>query len=75
MGLANSLEDTSNALQPSTAYEVNFTFEDIDDAELDTYIMTEDEFECKNDLWHQRNAEYLEEQKGKSHNINWKENA
>lgn len=64
MGLANSLDDTSNAFQPSTAYEVDFTFEDIDDAELDTYIMTEHEFECKNVLWHQRNAEYLEEQKG-----------
>ncbi|XP_023311400.1 transcription factor IIIB 90 kDa subunit [Anoplophora glabripennis] len=69
MGLANSLEDTSNAFQASTAYEVNFTFDDIDDAELDTYIMTEHEFECKKGLWHQRNADYLEEQRAKAEKL------
>lgn len=63
MGLANSLNDTSNAVQPVTALEVDLTFDDIDDAELDTYIMSEHEFECKKGLWHKRNAAYLEEQK------------
>ncbi|KAJ8924186.1 hypothetical protein NQ315_006977, partial [Exocentrus adspersus] len=69
MGLANSLDDTSNACQPSTAFEVDFTFDDIDDSELDTYIMTDTEFECKSGLWHQKNADYLEEQRVKAEKL------
>lgn len=65
MGLANSLDDTSNAFQPASEVELDLNFEDLDDDEIDTYIMNEDEFQCKQELWYQRNAEFLEEQKGK----------
>lgn len=69
MGLANSLSDTSNALQPAPSIEVDLTsFEELDDAELDSYIMSDHEAECKKVLWHERNAAYLEQQKSK-HNV------
>lgn len=64
MGLANSLDDTSNAVQnTSTADEFDLSLEGIDDEELDAYIMSEHEFQCKSGLWHKFNAAYLEEQK------------
>lgn len=66
MGLANSLEDTSNAVQPTPSLELDLTFDDIDDEELDTYIMSEHESKNKNDIWLKRNAKFLEDQKGKS---------
>ncbi|CAH0550097.1 unnamed protein product [Brassicogethes aeneus] len=69
MGLANSLDDTTNAIQATPALEMNLTFDDVDDAELDTYIMSEHEFQCKKGLWHQRNADYLEAQKLKAEKL------
>lgn len=65
MGLASSLDDTSNAAKSLLPVEVDLTFDDIDDEELDAYIMSEHEFECKKGLWLKRNAGYLEEQKSK----------
>lgn len=65
MGLANSLEDTSNAVANSPALAVDMSLDDIDDEEIDTYIMSENEYEMKNGLWHELNATYLEEQKSK----------
>lgn len=64
MGLVNSLEDvvnTANALPE----EVDLSFDDIDDAELDSYIMNEDEIKYKDGLWHKVNAAYLAEMKSK----------
>lgn len=62
MGLVSSLEEVvTDNVNPDD--EINLTFDDIDDAELDSYIMNEDEFENKNGLWHQLNKDYLEEQK------------
>lgn len=43
---------------------MDLDFDDIDDAELDSYIMTDPEFEMKNELWHEINADYLQKQKG-----------
>lgn len=63
MGLANSLDDTSNALAQNTSQEFDLSLDGIDDEELDTYIMSEHEFQRKSGLWHKRNAPYLEEQK------------
>lgn len=68
MGLANSIDDTSNAFQSNPPLEMELTFEDLDEAELDTYILTNDEFNCKKDLWYEKNSTYLEEQKGKCEN-------
>lgn len=70
MGLANSLSDTSNALQPAPSIEVDLTsFEELDDAELDSYIMSDHEAECKKVLWHERNAAYLEQQKSRAEKL------
>ncbi|KAL3279181.1 hypothetical protein HHI36_016694 [Cryptolaemus montrouzieri] len=63
MGLANSLQDTSNSPASVEPLNVDMNFDDIDDAEIDMYIMTENEYQHKNGLWHKRNAAYLEEQK------------
>ncbi|KAK4885158.1 hypothetical protein RN001_001429 [Aquatica leii] len=60
MGLACSLEDVVNAPTNTPSIEVNLTFDDIDDDELDAYIMTEDEVKHKNGLWLEENASYLE---------------
>lgn len=65
MGLVNSLEDTSNAVQNSPAVLVDMSLDEIDDDEIDTYIMSENEYQKKNGLWHEMNAPYLEEQKSK----------
>lgn len=69
MGLANSLEDVVS--NPSTTHtlDVDLSLDGIDDEELDSYIMNDDEFERKNGLWHKHNADYLEYLKSKSHSI------
>lgn len=64
MGLANSLDDTSNAVPGISTEEFDLSLDDIDDEELEAYIMSEHEFQCKSGLWHKCNAAYLEEQKG-----------
>ncbi|XP_015121966.1 transcription factor IIIB 90 kDa subunit [Diachasma alloeum] len=43
--------------------EIDMT--DVDDEELDSYIMTEKEASMKSNLWHKVNATYLEQQKEK----------
>lgn len=65
MGLAKSLDDTSNAVQNSPDLAVDMSLDDIDDDEIDTYIMSENEYQKKNGLWHELNASYLEELKSK----------
>lgn len=46
--------------------------EDLDDDELDSYIMSDKETQFKHKLWHKVNAEYLTQQKGIYFNIfNW----
>ncbi|EFA06650.2 Transcription factor IIIB 90 kDa subunit-like Protein [Tribolium castaneum] len=69
MGLASSLEDTSNAVQPPQPLDVDMTFDDIDDEELDSYIMSEHESQNKNAIWLKRNAAFLEEQKIKAEKL------
>lgn len=64
MGLANSLDDVADTTSSNTAVEFDMSLDDIDDAELDSYIMNEDEFQYKNGLWHKLNAEYLDQLKG-----------
>lgn len=68
MGLANSLEDTSNAVQSSLALAVDMSLDDIDDDEIDTYILSENEYQRKDGLWHEMNAPYLEELKSEYEN-------
>ncbi|XP_029056056.1 transcription factor IIIB 90 kDa subunit isoform X1 [Osmia bicornis bicornis] len=67
MGLisANDRENETNG-QTNATYE-NDTGEidiaDLDDEELDSYIMSEKEAQFKHNLWNKVNAEYLEQQK------------
>ncbi|CAH1970760.1 unnamed protein product [Acanthoscelides obtectus] len=69
MGLATSLDDTAN-VQNSGVVEMTLTnFDDIDDDEIDSYILSEKEFQCKNGLWYERNSEYLEQQKAKAERL------
>lgn len=42
--------------------EVDIT--DLDDEELDSYIMSEKEAQFKSNLWNKVNEKYLQEQKG-----------
>lgn len=69
MGLANSIDDVVHT-ESNTQTEIDVTFDDIDDEELDAYIMTDDEFKRKNGLWHKLNAGYLEEQRSKCYQRN-----
>lgn len=69
LGLPNSLDDTSNAYIPPPEIDLDMNFDDIDDEEIDTYIMSENECENKKILWHRRNASYLEEQKLKAEKL------
>jgi hypothetical protein len=39
--------------------------EGIDDSEIDSYLMNETEAQRKDQLWHNLNAAYLQEKKGK----------
>lgn len=66
MKLANSIDDTTNAMQPDVPLDVDLTFDDLDDDELDSYIMSESESQSKSAIWFDRNAAYLEAQKRKS---------
>lgn len=67
MGLANSLDDCSS-IQPQSESiedgngEIDLT--DIDDDEIDSYIMSEREAQYKDSLWMKINATFLKEQKG-----------
>lgn len=70
MGLASSIDDISNSFQSNPPLEIELTFDDLDEAEIDTYIMSEDEFKCKKTLWYKINASYLEEQKGNFFRLN-----
>ena len=65
MGLVNSLEDVVDTTAEEVSQEFDLSLDDIDDRELDTYIMTEDEYQHKSGLWHKMNATYLEEQRRK----------
>lgn len=69
MGLAKSLDDTSNAVHNSPDLTVDMSLDDIDDEEIDTYIMSENEYQKKNGLWHELNAPYLEELKSKCRHL------
>ncbi|XP_048520405.1 transcription factor IIIB 90 kDa subunit, partial [Dendroctonus ponderosae] len=70
IGLPNSLEDTCNALpRRENEIELNLDFDDIDDEELDTYILTEAESETKHTLWTEINADYLQKQKDKEEQL------
>lgn len=59
MCLANSLEEVVVTEPKVAPVEFDLTLEDIDDEELDSYIMSEDEIMRKNGLWHKHNATYL----------------
>lgn len=67
MGLANSLDDCSS-IQPRSEFVEDGNGEidlaDIDDEEIDSYIMSEREAQYKDSLWMKINATFLQEQKG-----------
>ncbi|XP_030747772.1 transcription factor IIIB 90 kDa subunit-like [Sitophilus oryzae] len=70
IGLPASLDDTSNAPQPdSKGITFDLNFDDVDDEELDSYIMSDSEFQVKHELWHELNAEYLKKQKEKEEQL------
>ncbi|XP_053984946.1 transcription factor IIIB 90 kDa subunit isoform X2 [Hylaeus volcanicus] len=69
MGLI-STTDRENDLkdQETTAFETNsgeIDITDLDDDELDSYIMSDKEAQFKHNLWNKVNAEYLTQQKEK----------
>ncbi|XP_025833129.1 transcription factor IIIB 90 kDa subunit isoform X2 [Agrilus planipennis] len=68
MGLAKSLDDT-RTIPANTQTEIEIDLDDVDDEELDAYIMNEDEVQHKDGLWHKLNASYLEEQKIKQEKL------
>ncbi|XP_011301532.1 transcription factor IIIB 90 kDa subunit [Fopius arisanus] len=62
MGLGVSISDKNGEdLFETGNGEIDMT--DLDDDELDSYIMSEKEASMKSNLWHQVNAAYLEQQK------------
>lgn len=65
MGLTDSLEHRVNQIaeEPVESEELDWEL-GIDDADIDMYIMTEDETKYKDGLWNKVNATYLKEQKG-----------
>ncbi|XP_022907378.1 transcription factor IIIB 90 kDa subunit isoform X2 [Onthophagus taurus] len=69
MGLACSLDDVVANPTVNQAIEIDITFDDIDDKELDSYIMTEDEYKSKNGIWHRLNADYLDQLKRKEEKL------
>ena len=67
MGLANSLDDCSSIQPQSESIEDGngeIDLSDIDDDEIDSYIMSEQEAQYKDSLWMKINATFLKEQKG-----------
>jgi len=67
MGLANSLDDCSSIQPQSESIEDGNGEIDligIDDDEIDSYIMSEQEAQYKDSLWMKINAAFLKEQKG-----------
>lgn len=56
----SDLEDVEKAKQPA---ETELFIDDLNDDELDQYVLTEEEAVSKLDLWKNLNAEYLREQK------------
>nr|XP_023020088.1 transcription factor IIIB 90 kDa subunit-like [Leptinotarsa decemlineata] len=69
MGLVNSLEDVGNSVQTPQELTIDLSFEDIDDAEIDTYIMSDAEYERKKKTWFTLNGGYLELQKMKAEKL------
>lgn len=67
MGLRDSLEHKMNEIPSEQNENEELDWElGIDDADIDMYIMTEDETKYKDGLWNKVNAVYLQEQKGKN---------
>lgn len=67
MGLANSMDDCSSIQPQSESVEDGngeIDLSDIDDDEIDSYIMSEREAQYKDSLWMKINATFLKEQKG-----------
>ncbi|XP_039493071.1 transcription factor IIIB 90 kDa subunit [Drosophila santomea] len=56
----SDLEDVEKAKQPQ---EQELITDDLNDDELDQYVLTEDEAVAKLEMWKNLNAEYLQEQK------------
>jgi hypothetical protein len=67
MGLANSMDDCSSIKPQSESVEDEngeIDLSGIDDDEIESYIMSEQEAEYKDSLWMKINAAFLKEQKG-----------
>lgn len=67
MGLANSMDDCPDIRPESQCMEDGngeIDLSGIDDDEIDSYIMSEQEAQYKDSLWMKINATYLKEQKG-----------
>ncbi|XP_063985755.1 transcription factor IIIB 90 kDa subunit [Diachasmimorpha longicaudata] len=63
MSVSQRNEKNEEELFETENGEIDMT--DVDDEELDSYIMTEKEASMKSSLWHKVNATYLEQQKEK----------
>lgn len=62
LGLVNTLDDIVSENNVNSE-EINLTLDDIDDEEIDYYIMNDEEIARKHGLWHQNNAAYLNDLK------------
>ncbi|XP_050295418.1 transcription factor IIIB 90 kDa subunit [Anthonomus grandis grandis] len=71
IGLPSSLDDTANAPKGQIAEEIDMdlNFDDLDDEEIDSYIMSVPEYEMKSEIWHELNADYLQKVKEKEERL------
>ncbi|XP_049952518.1 transcription factor IIIB 90 kDa subunit [Schistocerca serialis cubense] len=67
MGLTGSVDDHTQKEAEEENAELDL--DGIDDAEIDSYIMSEKETKYKDDLWMKINAAYLEKQKEKAEKL------
>lgn len=71
MAICNQKDfDTSSVANMDTALaNLSNSLEELDDDELNSYILTEDEAKRKNDMWKKLNAEYLTEKEAREERL------
>ncbi|XP_066997224.2 transcription factor IIIB 90 kDa subunit [Anabrus simplex] len=71
LGLLPSEDSGERTESASREPELNpdITLDDLDEDEIDSYIMTDSEVKCKDKIWMEINANYLQEQKEKKERL------
>ncbi|XP_017293758.1 BRF1 RNA polymerase III transcription initiation factor subunit b isoform X2 [Kryptolebias marmoratus] len=70
LGLQESFHTFAGSETGEVPQSGELDLKDIDDQEIEKYILNEKEVEVKTELWMKQNAEYLKEQKEKEERIN-----